>query len=214
MDHPTARDLRRTLLLTQVILAALVLLTLVLAHAWDSLAAQLGAVALLLACYALLVVRPLAKTIGGVVSDTLRRTEALQREVERLEEAHAQAQADVQAKSAFLAAMSHEIRTPMNGVIGMASLLDESLLDSAQRDFVSTIRSSGDVLLTLINDVLDLSKIEAGEVTADLQPTPLRPLVEAAFDLVASRAAAKGLDLVYAPAPGVPDQIETDPTRL
>ncbi|MEM6783082.1 MAG: response regulator [Bacteroidota bacterium] len=214
MDHPTARGLRRTLLLTQVILAALVLLILVLAYAWGSLVAQLGVVALLLACYALLVVRPLGKNIGEVVGGALRRAEALQREVERLEEAHARAQADVQAKSAFLAAMSHEIRTPMNGVIGMASLLDESRLDSAQRDFVSTIRSSGDVLLTLINDVLDLSKIEAGEVKPDLRPVPLRPLVEAAFDLVASRAAGKGLDLVYAPAPGVPAQIETDPTRL
>ncbi|MEL7363757.1 MAG: histidine kinase dimerization/phospho-acceptor domain-containing protein, partial [Bacteroidota bacterium] len=214
MDHPTARELRRTLLLTQLILAALVLLTLVLAHAWDSLAAKLAVVTLLLSSYALLVVRPLGKSIEQAIGAALRRAEDLQHDVERLEEAHASAEANVQAKSAFLAAMSHEIRTPMNGVIGMASLLDESRLDGAQRDFVSTIRSSGDVLLTLINDVLDLSKIEAGEVTADLQPTPLRPLVEAAFDLVASRAAAKGLDLVYAPAPGVPDQIETDPTRL
>ncbi|MEO1478390.1 MAG: ATP-binding protein, partial [Bacteroidota bacterium] len=214
MDHPTARELRRTLLLTQLILAALVLLTLVLAHAWDSLAAKLAVVTLLLSSYALLVVRPLGKSIEQAIGTALRRAEDLQHDVERLEEAHASAEANVQAKSAFLAAMSHEIRTPMNGVIGMASLLDESRLDGAQRDFVSTIRSSGDVLLTLINDVLDLSKIEAGEVKLDPQPVALRPLVEAAFDLVASRAAGKGLDLVYAPAPSIPEQIETDPTRL
>ncbi|MEM8560568.1 MAG: ATP-binding protein, partial [Bacteroidota bacterium] len=214
MDHPDARDLRRTLILSQAVLAALVLLTLLLAHAWDSVAAQLGVVGTLLMAYALVVVRPLGKRIEETVGGALRRAEALQREVAEEKEARAKAEEEVKTKSAFLAAMSHEIRTPMNGVIGMASLLEDSHLDGAQRDFVHTIRSSGDVLLTLINDVLDLSKIEAGEVTPEVKPVALRPLVEAAFDLVASRAAGKDVELVYAPAPGIPDQVATDPTRL
>ncbi len=125
----------------------------------------------------------------------LRATAA---EAERLANA---ANAASVAKSNFLAAMSHEIRTPMNGVIGFANLLTETALTSEQQDFVHTIRTSGESLLTLINDILDYSKIEAGKLSMESCAFDIHAVCADVIELVAAQAAAKGLELALVANP-------------
>ncbi len=118
------------------------------------------------------------------------------------------------AKSEFLSRVTHELRTPMNGVIGMTSLLLDTDLSDEQQDFVNTIRGSGDTLLSLINEILDLSKIEANKLTLEQVDFNVITCVEEALDLVAPTAAKKGLSLSYVIEKNVPLWVRQDVTRV
>lgn len=142
------------------------------------------------------------------------RTELLAQMTIDERKAREEAEKANEAKSLFLATMSHEIRTPMNGVIGMATLLSSTTLTTEQEEYTETIKNCGDALLSVINDVLDFSKIESGNMELDEQELDLRDCVEGVLDVFAENAARLNLDLVYQVAPDVPARIIGDVSRL
>jgi PAS domain S-box-containing protein len=153
------------------------------------------------------------RTLQGVFAAARDVTERKRVEAE-LQQAKAVAESASQTKSDFLASMSHEMRTPMNAIIGIADLLAKTTLSGEQTNYVEIFRRAGDNLLRLINDILDLSKVEASQLELERTSFSLHDLVEKVKEMVVMPADEKGLALIYRIAAAVPDRLVGDPTRL
>ncbi|MDY0029185.1 MAG: ATP-binding protein [Pseudobdellovibrionaceae bacterium] len=147
------------------------------------------------------------KNMADMQLQAARQTEEMRRSKDAADEAN-------RAKSAFLAIVSHEIRTPMTGIMGMIRLLQDTQITKEQREYVSTIKDSGDAMLALLNDILDYEKIESGKMELEVLNCDIRRLARTIHTLMSGHAASKNVDLILELDPAVPTWIRCDPTRL
>jgi len=158
--------------------------------------------------------RRLADYTGHLEEQVQSRTTDLLEMNRQLVGAKEKAEESSRLKSEFLANMSHEIRTPMNGILGMTGLVLDTELSEEQRGYMSDVKMSADILLSLLNDILDFSKIEAGKMVLDPIEFPIRERMREAIRTLALRAHQKGLELVWEVAPEVPDLLRGDILRM
>jgi len=151
--------------------------------------------------------RTLIQRVGRDISARIASEDALV-------EARARAEAANEAKSRFLATVSHEFRTPLNGILGMADLLTDTGPDAEQATYVAALRTSGEALLALVDDILDFAKVEAGKLELVAEPFDMAQLVETVAELMAPRAQAKGIELAAHIAPDLPARLVGDRDRL
>ena len=159
-------------------------------------------------------VRAQRAKIEGIVSAKQRLESEVALRTRELVESNRQLAEAAQAKSNFLARMSHELRTPMNGVVGMTELLGRTGLSQTQSRLTQTIRGSAQILLQIVNDLLDLSKIQAGKVEFESLPLEVAPLLEECTTLFAGAAESKGIELIVCPLPHQAPRLLGDPLRI
>ena len=151
----------------------------------------------------------------GKLSDSLNTmTRSVEESFKRLDEARLQAEENSRLKSNFVASMSHELRTPLNGILGFAEMIRDDAPNEETRDYADTIYQSGQHLLMLVNDVLDIAKIESGNMTLENTPFPLSPLLREMTNLHSAPAQQKGLRLIVELDPALPEHLTGDSTRL